>query len=71
MTSRVMSATIIRFPPRRSAAIWISRDDDGAWLVLHRGHGWLHGSSGAASTEAQWLSGNTGMPIRESRHPSY
>jgi hypothetical protein len=61
--------TIIRFPPRRSAAIWLtpSREDPGGWLVLHRGHGWIHGSSAAAAADAVWLSANAGgLPIRES-----
>jgi len=59
-----MSATILRFPNRHQNVVWLIRDDD-TWLVLTRGHGWLHGSSAAASVDAQWLSRNRGAPIRE------
>ena len=60
-----MSATI-RFPDRRSAAIWVTPERDGqGWLVLARGYGWLHGSSRAADQDAQWLSRNLALPVRE------
>ena len=59
-----MSARIIRFPPRRSSAIWILREGP-VWLVLARGHGWLHGDRASAFREAHWLSQNLGVPIRE------
>jgi hypothetical protein len=57
---------IIRFPPRRSAAVWLfeAREGDG-WLVLARGHGWLHGSRLDALADARWLAHNLGYPIRE------
>jgi hypothetical protein len=36
------------------------------WLVLARGHGWLHGSLDQARADARWLSRNLGgLPIRE------
>jgi hypothetical protein len=56
---------IIRFPPRRCAAVWLLRAHDGGWLVLARGHGWLHGSRSAALETARWLATNLGFPIRE------
>jgi hypothetical protein len=57
---------IVRFPPRRGAAIFIcrSRDDDG-WLTLAGAHGWQFGSLTDARAEARWLSLNSGFPIRE------
>jgi hypothetical protein len=59
------TANVLRLPSRRERAIWLSRDDDGAWLILAHGHGWLHGSSAAADAEAAWLAGNLGdLPIR-------
>jgi hypothetical protein len=58
--------TITRFPPRRAAAIWISRERDGsAWIVLARGNGWLFGCRHQALVEATWLSLNFALPIRE------
>jgi hypothetical protein len=60
-----MTAAVVRFPPRRSHAIWITREDT-AWLVLApRGHGWLFGSHSDALTTAHWLARNLGIPIRE------
>ena len=53
-----MSATIVRFPDKHSAAIWLTNERHGGWLVLAHGHGWLHGSSAAATADAQWLSCN-------------
>jgi hypothetical protein len=47
-------AAIIRFPLRRTAAVWITQED-GAWLVLAGSHGWLHGDYYAALADAQWL----------------
>jgi hypothetical protein len=59
-----MSAHIIRFPPRRSSAIWILREGP-VWLVLARGHGWLHGDRRAALADTHWLGWNLGLPVRE------
>jgi hypothetical protein len=56
-------APTLRFPMRRSLAVWITRDGP-AWLVLAREHGWLFGSRVEADAEARWLSGNLGFPIR-------
>jgi hypothetical protein len=57
------TAAVVRFPMRRSPAVWISREDQ-AWLVLAREHGWLFGSRREADIEAQWLGRNLGLPIR-------
>jgi hypothetical protein len=54
---------VIRFPMRRSVAVWITRDGP-AWLVLAGDHGWLHGSHADADRDAQWLSRNLGIPVR-------
>jgi hypothetical protein len=39
-----MSAQILKFPVRECVRVVPARDDEGCWLVLTRGHGWLHGS---------------------------
>jgi hypothetical protein len=58
-----MTARVVRFPLRRSAAVWILPLPD-AWLVLCGSHGWLHGDSDGAIEDARWLATNTGLPIR-------
>jgi hypothetical protein len=55
--------SVVRFPPRRSAAVWIL-NDEGAWLVVVGSNGWLHGDHAAAVEDAQWLARNSGLPIR-------
>jgi hypothetical protein len=60
-----MTAAIVRFPARRIAAVWIMQTSEGAWLVLARGHGWLHGSRSDALANANWLAGNLGFLVRE------
>ena len=57
---------IERFPMRRAACIWLLRETGGAWLVLARDHGWLHGNRCTALADAQWLGRNLGLPVRES-----
>ena len=52
-----MTAQIISFPPRRSACVWMLRDD-GCWLVLAGEAGWLHDSSVHALQDAAWLAEN-------------
>lgn len=56
-------ASLIRFPTRAAACIWIVRDG-AAWLVLARDHGWLHGSFHDALADARWLADNLSLPIR-------
>jgi hypothetical protein len=58
--------TLVRFPPRRTAAIFICRDGDG-WLAIAGAHGWLCSSLEDARREAKWLSRNFSLPIREVR----
>jgi hypothetical protein len=60
-----MTAAVVRFPPRRSAAVWLLQAREGGWLVLARGHGWIHGSRSDALATARWLARNLGFPIRE------
>jgi hypothetical protein len=59
-----MSARVIQFPPRRSAAVWILKAE-GAWLVEARGHGWLHSDQHSAFEDAMWLSENLQLPVRQ------
>lgn len=58
---------IEHFPMRRAACVWLLCETNGAWLVLAREHGWLHGSYLAALADAQWLARNLGLPIRSRR----
>ncbi len=52
-----MSATsLIRFPDRRQAVVWLLPERDNGWLVLARGFGWLCTSSGDADKEARCAS---------------
>jgi hypothetical protein len=60
-----MTSAVVRLPPRRAAVVWLPQASDGGWLVLARGHGWLHGSHSDALANAHWLAGNLGFPIRE------
>jgi hypothetical protein len=60
----VPSANVIRFPPRHAHCVFLLRDGS-AWLVTAYGHGWIHGSSAAADADAQWMSRNLDLPIRE------
>jgi hypothetical protein len=55
--------TVIRFPTRHSACVWIMREG-AAWLVRAGAHGWLHGSHYEALADAYWLSRNLGLPVR-------
>jgi hypothetical protein len=57
--------SIIRFPARNAAAIFVAKAAEGGWLVLARGHGWLHSDVQSALADAQWLSENLSLPLRE------
>jgi hypothetical protein len=54
---------VVRFPGRHAACVWVIRED-AAWLVLARGHGWLHGDYLDALDDARWLARNLGFTIR-------
>jgi hypothetical protein len=57
-----MSASILRFPPRRIVSIRVEREDD-AWIVLARKHGWIHGSRAAAIADANELARGFGVTV--------
>jgi hypothetical protein len=60
------SATIVRFPPRRAAAIFVCKErNSDEWLAIARGHGWSFSSRAEALNEAEWLACNLALPIRE------
>lgn len=60
-----MSAAVVRFPTRRAVCVWLLREtSSGAWLVLAREHGWLHGDFNSALADARWLAASLGLPIR-------
>jgi hypothetical protein len=58
-------AAILRFPPRHSGTIWVTRSRT-EWLVLAGPYSWSHGDRNAALQDARWLPGNLSLPIRES-----
>jgi hypothetical protein len=58
-----MTARVVRFPPRRMAAVWMLPLPD-SWLVLHGDHAWLHGDRRSALADAHWLGLNLGLPVR-------
>jgi hypothetical protein len=58
------NGTVIRYPLRRSFAIWLLREA-GAWLVVSGDHGWLFGSRREAISEARRLAQIFNDPIRE------
>jgi hypothetical protein len=60
-----MTFAVVRFPPRRLAAVWILPIAESGWLVLHGAHGWIHGDYDEALEDAHWLSHNSGLPLRE------
>ena len=55
---------IIRFPARNAAAIFVREVPEGGWIVVARGHSWLHGDGASALADARWLSENLALPIR-------
>jgi hypothetical protein len=59
-----MTSAVVRFPPRRSAAVWLFPAREGGWLVLVRGHGWRFGCRHQAQAEAMWLAINLSLPVR-------
>jgi hypothetical protein len=64
MEGRVVTAPIVRFPPRRLAAVWILPLAESGWLLLVA-HGWLHGSYSAALEDTEWLAQFSGLQIRQ------
>jgi hypothetical protein len=60
-----VAAVVVRFPPRRAAAIFICECDGDGWLAIAGAHGWLFGSLAEARGAARWLSHNLDLPVRE------
>ena len=58
-------SNIIRLPARNAAAVFVREIPGDGWLVLAREYGWLHGDLRSALTDAQWLSENLSLPLRE------
>lgn len=64
-----MTAAVIRFPPRRPAAIFVTQDrGDGLWLAVAGSHGWVFANRHDAINEAHWLSRNLSLPVRDIFH---
>jgi hypothetical protein len=59
-----IAGNIERFPPRRSAVVWLLREYDDEWLVIGGANGWSHGDYPSALADAQWLAENLELPIR-------
>jgi hypothetical protein len=60
-----MTPAVIRFHPRRLAAVFVCEErSGGGWLAIAGAHGWLCGSLNEARAVARWLSQNLGIPIR-------
>lgn len=57
-------SSVVRFPMRRTACIWLLPEPEGEWLVLAGNHGWIHADYHAARDDARWLARNLGLPIR-------
>jgi hypothetical protein len=60
--------SVIRFPARNAAAVFVMEARDGGWLVLAREHGWLHGDLASAVEDARWLSENLSLPLKSYAH---
>lgn len=60
---------VVRFPSRRSAAVFVLREELGAWLVIARENGWAFGSYRAAIAEARRLAAPFGLPVRVEATP--
>ena len=57
--------TVVRFPARYIAAIFVIPAPSGGWLTIApRGHAWLFGDFAQAISEARWLGENYGVPVR-------
>jgi hypothetical protein len=56
--------SVLRFPPRRSRAVWVFPGTDDPWWVIAGSYGWIHGDVASAWADAEWLSANLGFPIR-------
>jgi hypothetical protein len=62
---RLPSAHVVRFPGRRARFVSVYQVRNGTWLVLARGHGWLHPDRRSAIQDARWLAWNLDLPIRD------
>ena len=67
-----MTAKILKFPPRgrfSSFPVRVVREDP-AWLVIYRGHGWLHGSYQEAIRDAQEIADKFGAVVNDQSRAS-
>jgi hypothetical protein len=61
--TRPRTGTLLRFPMRGPFAVRVLPDGDGAWLVVCRSHGWLHGSRRDALIDASEIATGFGVAI--------
>lgn len=58
-----MTARIIPFPQRAPFTVRVEREE-AAWLVICRGHGWLHASFRQAIAEANVIARGFGVVVQ-------
>ena len=61
--------SVVRFPTRYRAAVFIIREPLGGFYVLVRSYGWLFGSFSEAHGEALSLAAALGWPVRVEGSP--
>jgi len=61
--------SVVRFPCRRQAAVFVCREPLGGWYAVLGSHGWLFGSLREAVAEARELAGLFGLPVRVESRP--
>jgi hypothetical protein len=61
----VVSGVVVRFPPRRTEAVFLFPDELGGTYVVVLGNAWLFGSRREAEREAHALARDHRLPVRE------
>jgi hypothetical protein len=56
--------SVVRFPARNAAAIFVREMPGDGWIVIARERAWLCGDQRSAFAEAAWLSENLSLPVR-------
>jgi hypothetical protein len=59
----MMTARILKFSERGPFTVRVEREEDTAWLVICRDHGWLHGSHHEALADAEWIARGFGVAV--------
>lgn len=56
--------SVLCFPCRRQAAVFVCREPLGGWYAVLGSHGWLFGSFHEAAAEARRLAKPLNLPVR-------